>query len=412
MKGKSGPDACDHTIQRLIKRVARRLFKDGNLSPSIDQLQSDFPASKASLPEYYQLERFADREEYHARLQIFINAEAVTATWDRGAGEHGQLERITLISPEAAANILGIRLPWAIAEESIRELNAIIKYPSSVVERILDEWKHGRSPGGVGADKANQFIDSIRVIDVAKKMGASAQDQLLRRVSVQLFGDSKRIEALSRQIAFLLDEPEGSPDDHREDIFARLGLVKHPQPILISGPSTCQLTTKEGSTPLLRPYIGLRPDTIKKLLIGEKPIQKVLTIENLASFNEAAQDMTNPDDLIIIYVAGNPTPSLLNTYGKILESIKPVSVFHWGDIDVGGFRIASRVAERAHEMGHKLQLWKMNPAVDAKDQSVGVSDRQISMITEICNKYGWSDEAAGIRQHPVFQEQEFINWHH
>ncbi|MEX0619128.1 MAG: Wadjet anti-phage system protein JetD domain-containing protein [Pseudohongiellaceae bacterium] len=114
--------------------------------------------------------------------------------------------------------------------------------------------------------------------------------------------------------------------------------------------------------PLVRPYLGLRPDTIDDLVVGSKPIEYLLTIENLASFNEAAQDVTNPDDLLLIYVAGNPTSALLAAYRRILKSVMPKKVMHWGDIDVGGFRIAARLADHAAEVGQKIELWRMNPA--------------------------------------------------
>lgn len=402
----AGTTACDDTIQRLIKRAARQVFAQGNLPSAEEHLAVSFPATKVSLPEYYRLERFADREEYHARLQTFINVGAVNVEWDPRAGERGQLLRVTMTSPAAAARLLGIDLPWDLTSAAIRDLKSVAKDGLPAIDHIVDGWRRGKAPGGVAADKANQFIDSMRVIDAAQRMGARDKDMLLRRLSAHLFGDTKRIEALARQIAFLLGEANGS----EEDVFAGLGLVKHPQPILLSGPPSCRVQVGEDVVPLVRPYLGLRPDTIDGLQVGNEAIRRFLTIENLASFNEAAQHASNPSDMLLIYVAGNPTPSLLAAYSRLLKSAKPSTAMHWGDIDLGGFRIAARLADTAKTVGYQLDLWRMNPVESATEQNGKVSEHKINQIVAICEKYGWMRELEGFKRHPVFQEQEFITW--
>ena len=402
-----GSTACNKTVERLIKRTARKIYKIGDIPPAKELLTANFPATKSSMPKYYQLERFAHREEYHARLQTFISADAISVEWDPSAGERGQLTRITLASPIAAADLLGIDLPWEIALSAIDSLRAVAKEYLPPIEHIINAWKHGKAPSGVTADKSNQFIDSMRVIDAAHRMKGHEKDLLLRRLSANLFGTTKRIEALARQIAFLLNEPDNAEDEH---VFARLGLVKYPQPMLLSGAPTYKIKSGEQIIPLVHPYIGLRPDMIVGLENVNEPIKRVLTIENLASFNEAAESTSNPKDLLLIYVAGNPTPSLRNAYSRLLKSAKPSTVMHWGDIDVGGFRIAAQLAKKALNTGHKLQLWHMNPAESALDIKDYTSERNIEQITTVCKKYGWIHELNGVKEHPVFQEQELINW--
>lgn len=83
---------------------------------------------------------------------------------------------------------------------------------------------------------------------------------------------------------------------------------------------------------------------------------------------------------------------------------------HWGDIDVGGFRIAARLAGSAMALGHRLELWRMNPAESATTQTEKASENKIDQIKIICERYGWINELEGFKQHPVFQEQEFVNW--
>lgn len=402
-----GAEACNKTIHRLLQRVARHVFTEGNLSPTADQSSVSFPATSSSLSEYFQLERFADREDYHARLQSFARIGAVQADWDRHSSEQGQLARLTLNDPTKAAELLGIDLPWVVAATAIQHLEQVAGDSELTMAPIVDAWKHGRAPGGVTANKASQFIDSIRVIEAARRLGASDQDLLLRRVSTQLFGDSKRIESLARPIAYLL----GEVDSADENVFSHLGLVKHPQPVLLSGTTTCRVHVGEHSIPLAKPYIGLRPDKISGLSVDGEQVNQLLTIENLASFNEAAEHNSNPDDLLILYVAGNPTPSWLAAYRRLLKSAKPMTVMHWGDIDVGGFRIAGRIAESAIAVGYSLDLWKMNAVeLRANAHNNVPGKEQITQIVQLCEKYGWNQELAGLKENPVFQEQELIEW--
>jgi hypothetical protein len=402
----NGVEACNKTIYRLIQRLANRVFSDGNLSPTDDQSSVSFPATSSSLSEYFKLERFADREEYHARLQSFVRTDAVRADWDRRSSEQGQLARLTLNDPTKAAELLGIDLPWVVAATAIQHIEQVAGDSELTIAPIVDAWKHGRAPGGVTANKASQFIDSIRVIEAARRLGASDQDLLLRRVSTQLFGDSKRIESLARPIAYLLGD-----DSDDENVFSHLGLVKHPQPMLLSGGADCRVHVGEGSIPLLKPYIGLRPDRIEGLSVDSGRIQHLLTIENLASFNEAAEYSDNPDDLLIVYVAGNPTPSWLAAYRRLLKSGRPTKVMHWGDIDVGGFRIAGKIAESAIEVGYSLDLWQMNAAEFTSNEQKNVPGKeQVTQIVQLCEKYGWHQELAGLKDAPVFLEQEFNEW--
>ncbi|ODS22405.1 hypothetical protein AB835_14320 [Candidatus Endobugula sertula] len=222
---------------------------------------------------------------------------------------------------------------------------------------------------------------------------------------VKVFSDTKRIEKLAKPLSFLLGSTELD-----EQIFTHLGLVKHPQPILLSGHSAHQVIIDNHTLSLIKPYVGLRPDVITGIGSKVGSIKTVLTIENLASFNEAAEYSKNPNDLLIIYVAGNPTPSLLAAYKRILYFARPTAVLHWGDIDVGGFKIAARIAATAKQEGFALSLRQMNPLEVAKNQPIMDDKKSIDTIEKLCHEFRWHDEIVGLKKHPAFQEQENINW--
>ncbi|MEB3763419.1 Wadjet anti-phage system protein JetD domain-containing protein [Vibrio cholerae] len=399
----TGSESCDISVRRLINRAARNIFADGTLKVTENKYTVSLPATSSSLPEYYNLERFADREEYHGRLQIYITLGAIEAVWDLGAGENGQLKRISLLNPIAASNLLCERLPWEITLQAIDDLNSTGKSSLPRVDHIINGWKHGKSPSGISPDNSRQLIDSLKVIDASQNASKAGKDILLRRLSVQLFNDSKRIESLSHILSFLLEI-------EKEDVFSNLGLVKHPQPMLISSSSSCQVLVSGILYPLAFPYSGFRPDTIEGVIKAGCKIKQILTIENLASFNEASEDKEKPENLLIIYLAGNPTPSFLEAYKRILETSHPEKISHWGDIDVGGYRIAARLDDYIKPLGYRLSLWKMNPQEVALEQQETVPTRKQKDAILICKKHEWLNESEGLINNPVFKEQEFIEW--
>src|SRR5690606_13241675 len=114
--------------------------------------------------------------EYHARLQIYSNAKAIKVDWDVGAGERGQLSRVTLLDPKAVGSILGEELPWEVASRAIARIAALAKEGLPTVDPIIDAWRRGKAPAGVPAERANQLVDSMRIIHAAHKLSEGAQD--------------------------------------------------------------------------------------------------------------------------------------------------------------------------------------------------------------------------------------------
>lgn len=407
MTENTGVLACNKTLVRLINRAASRIFNSGNLRFSEEHPKISLPATESSLPEYYNLERFAHREDYHARLQTFIKAGAVSVVWDRNAGERGQLSRISLENPHKLAEILDVDLPWVTTKNAIYNLANASNIYNPHVKTIIDAWSRGKAPGGIAAEQSNLFVDALKVIEASRMLNTGNKDVMLRRLSIQLFGDSKRIESLRHPLTFLLN---GELESEEDDIFTELGLVKHPQPMLLSGSSVVSVHTEKQHVPLVRPYIGLRPDKILSLNCSKDRIKSVITIENLASFNEAAEHSHNPEELLIIYVAGNPTPAFLGAYRRVLESIEPELVQHWGDIDLGGFRIAAKLARIAMEAGCKLTLLNMNPAKSVIGGQPKALKHKVEKVVAICNQHGWGEEALAFESSPFFQEQEIVIW--
>src|SRR5690606_9569914 len=115
------------------------------------------------------------------------------------------------------------------------------------------------------------------------------------------------------------------------------GLVKEPQPFLLAGTGRVLLASCD-ACPVVKPFVGVSNRAITSYVGSPRWI---LTIENLTTFHAASQALDG-DAGLVIYTAGMPSPTWCTAFQRILASLPAsITVYHWGDIDPGGFRIAA-----------------------------------------------------------------------
>lgn len=358
--------------------------------------------SEASFAQYFKLPMWQDRVTAHAELRNAERDGAIMIEWERRAGEDGQIERITMVDADTVARILGETPAWAEYYQAEALLHAWSEIPN--VRHVLGRWRAGKLVRGQSPARVADFVDACRVI---KARGAQSADEdvLIRRFSAGLFSDSKRVENIGSALDVLTAESLDEPWREVEDVFSGLGLVKMPQPILLAGTGMVELVDGTQLS-IVTPYIGLAPQSIRRIDLPDNAAY-VLTIENLTTFHEIAMGKAGKPLGLIIYTAGMPSPALRRIYGPCLESALAGSFrsrLHWGDIDLGGFRIAACLA-RAHPS--PLGLWAMDPALhpDAPLRKM-LSGDELREITRIAARHGWEDIAKGIVTDKRAIEQE------
>ena len=188
-----------------------------------------------------------------------------------------------------------------------------------------------------------------------------------------------------------------------EDLFSELGLVKFPPTLLVAG--NVAVSYGDATVRASRPYVGFAPSAIRSVNVDSGSGQRLLTVENLTTFHEMAGQ--RPNDAIVIYTGGMPSPSWKRAYAVFLKALTPTAALHhWGDIDLGGFRIASHIAKCCEQEGRLVRLHGMR--ADAVLPGT-VTRRELtssarSEILRICERWGWSEEAAALGALAVEQE--------
>jgi hypothetical protein len=325
---------------------------------------------------------FDAREALHAQMRIAEQRGAVTLTWSRFGGEDRRLDAVVLADVEALASLLGrSSLSGAVRVASDAFAPWVERVPA--LASVLAAWKAAKRVRGHGPEKHADFADAARVI---AHMQSRTEDAVVRAVSIDLFGDSKRIEALVPLLDALTAESITAPASHWEDVLANLGLRKAPSPFLLAGRGRVHLI-ESGWRDLAYEYLAVSPTQVDGF---EGAIEWVLLVENLATFDLCAKARPDRAGGLVMYTAGMPSPSWRRACRAILSGVDDrVPVFHWGDIDVGGFRIAATVASVM--LPRVLHPWQM----DSRNTVGGVatSPAERSQMARSARLAGWGSLA-------------------
>lgn len=333
---------AEDVLSRLLQRGERAA-----LSGSARAIQERFADAGS---DYWRLS-LSERDKAHERFLSAEKSGAVELRWARQGGEDRPLEVVRLRNLDNLAAFLGAQTA---ATTIARAEEVLAPWFASTprVREILERWGVLKGVRGLTPSSASDFADALRVLDAAA--ASPDEDQIVRVLSARLFGDSKRIEQLVRHLDVLTGETLLSPARHWDEVLSPLGLVKEPQPFLVAGAGYLLLADSE-ECPVVRPFVGVS----SKAITGFRGLPVwVLTIENLTPFHLASQ-LDGVGRGLVIYTGGMPSPAWARAYRSILSSLPAaVPAYHWGDVDVGGFRIAAQI-RRYVEKNRSFLPWLM-----------------------------------------------------
>jgi DNA topoisomerase VI subunit A len=160
----------------------------------------------------------------------------------------------------------------------------------------------------------------------------------MRTFSRRACGDSKAVEAGTARLERVLRQRFNLPWTRPGETLTALGIEKFPWPVLIRA----KLCLAGGGEIDARPYFGLPPEMAMEISVTG-PVPYLLIIENLASFNRHAREIS--DGGVLVYSGGFPSRATLSLIRR-LDITLPAAVpfFHWGDADHHGRLILDHIA--------------------------------------------------------------------
>lgn len=397
--GGGGAALARKALERLLARAENAAAKRPPQTDAAGRSVT-LPLSEKSFPEYLRLQRYADKVECNAGLQLAEHDGAISVEWDRRAGERAHVQRIVLRDGAKLARHLRIAPRWDVVAQAERQFEShALAHP--VLAQVLEAWRKGNLLRGTRPGEVSSWLDAIQVMQYCASRGGD--DIAIRRLSASLFRDSKRIEAIWPVLDALVQGDTAMAQSEMEDLFSELGLVKFPPTLLVAG--NVAVSYGNEIVRASRPYVGFAPSAIRSVAVDSGAGRYLLTVENLTTFHELAGK--RPEGAIVIYTGGMPSPSWKRAYGVFLQALaRTAHLHHWGDIDVGGFRIASHIAKCCENAGSSLRLHGMRadavpPGTVARRELVLTERRE---ILRICERWQWTEEAAALGTLAVEQE--------
>lgn len=384
-------------VAKLLERAERAATREASRAVTLVFGENGFPA-------YFRIESRSAKDEVHSALREAERAGGLTIEWDVLAGENGQIKRLLLADAGALARYLGVQPHAELMREAQLLLDRWVSQPR--VEEILDLWRHLKTVRGRSVREAADLADALRVLDYAQfKKG---EDIAVRTLSATLFRSSKRLEELEVFLDILTSDILQAPPRTAEEVFAELGLIKHPPAVFLAGPASVELTGGV-SMDVPSPFVGLAPRAVAAVRLAPR-VRTILTVENLTVFHEFAEGRAGPlEKHLVVYTAGMPAPSFLDFYRKLVSQAQDRALLHWGDIDPGGFRIAGLLARNAAQCRVPLRLWSMISSCFESSLSYRpLLPAEIAQMQRTCGQHAWTAESVALAEHQVAFEQEAL----
>jgi Uncharacterized protein conserved in bacteria C-term(DUF2220) len=340
--------------------------------------------NEAEHPSYFSAEESAPRQLANAALRRLADQGVVRLRWRRWE-EGNWLEAVDLVPARAAELYMALgRTPRVDQEHALRQLLAN-QTPQSGWHADFLQWaaeqieRHRAAPPLDRSDPAGS-ADVLRALATIAGLKASTLERML---SVQLFGNSKRLEELRGGILQVLRRHDSDAAAFADDDGALLRahhLDRAPEYVPIAGSLVLELPAigpfvsaragdqrptahvqppRQRSAVDLAPFVpsvALSAAMLRQARVIGCEAQALITVENATSFSELAARRTA--DLLVIYTGGFASPTVIRLLHALRELNPALPLFHWGDLDAGGLRI---LAHLRSQLGDSVPL-AMDPA--------------------------------------------------
>jgi hypothetical protein len=273
--------------------------------------------------------------EFNGKIMGARDAGAVEIHFDREAPH--LIDRVVLADAARLYSYLDRRPPEVglnLALSRLASLKPGTEVGKAVAAHIGERWTAGKPTLALTPADLDQAVGLVAAADAAFTELPAGRLPLRTR-SARLLGDSKALErSLSKLLTFLKQTGRVDSGLTRDEALQALGLEKYPQPLLVAGPLLVRGVPVADWT-----YVGLPPHAGDDFEISGT-VRSVLTIENLESFNRHVRECREPGDAVI-YTGGFPSAGVVSMLSRLIAMSHVQCVWHWGDIDGGGLKIAA-----------------------------------------------------------------------
>lgn len=302
---------------------------------SVNPNRVTFPYNDKNFKEAFIAEHMMDIDE---AIQSLLKKGLIEIEYYRNRNEIKSLV-LAIDKVDEIYKLTNIDNPLRIENEFLSTLEkgkseVIKKYHHHILERISAQKsiKSYTLPANVQKDVV-KAIDAIETLE---------EDIFIRNLSIQLFNDSKRLEEVLPKATLVY---KAVFDDFNEEQYINKGLLKNPSYLYIKGDAIIDIKGEQINLKKVGSSIGIHSDLVPYLTFN---VKKVTTIENLTTFNNYEGDG------LILYLAGFSN----NAKKRFLQYVATTDaeIYHFGDIDYGGFMILLDICESIGYMPKTINM--------------------------------------------------------
>lgn len=355
------------SFERTLLRILLHKYENSRAFRSGSELTRPPRCSMADAAfrdDYFDEMDFRKRQWMNEVLIDLEKAGIVRVRWERF--REGEAAETVLLAPSgvaAAYRRAGLR-PKSEKLERLKELlRPLSDHPWPEVRawrdaalRRMAESK--TAPPELDADDPEAARDLVAALAALPQ--AEARPTLKRLFSLHVYRDSKRFEqSVEARLVGLLRRLRGLDDVGDEDVLDSVGIMRAPKPVLLAGPVRLRAAGRTIDLAGFADGTALFPETVFAVEAVEGDVDRIVTIENLTSYylwvrhraGGPGGDGPGRRELAV-YTGGFPGRTLQRFFDALASwrdaagLRRRPDVWHWGDIDLGGIRIAAFLRER------------------------------------------------------------------
>lgn len=330
----------------------------------LDRFEAPTPRVRAITQtiDYAQVGDPAAQDEFHRVLQDAERAGAIALEKERLGRFTGEYARVRLTDADALYSFL-VRTPaGTIADAARRTLEEKLPFLlddgffRATTDEALQAWASNKTFLGLSAQQLETFATILQLTHGIVHLAGRDIDH--RTFSRRIVKDSKALERYEGSVAQLLRRrnPCLAGEEPRE-ILEASGIVRRAHLLQVKGPvrlvSGAQRIIGTGDTFIGLPWAAVQAATLAR------PVDYVITIENATSFWRYCTEING--NYLALLTDGFPARDVLSSMCHLVKVARfagDAPIYHWGDIDAGGVRIAAHLQGA---FGITLKLHEMRP---------------------------------------------------
>jgi hypothetical protein len=394
-------------MEKLAKKLLDKLLQDAERITAGRRVRA-VALTESHLEAYRTTRSLSEKEAFESVMRAARARGAIAITWDNKRSIEDSssdfILRVDLVDARTLAEVVGRPLATDLIAEAASRLSTWFDGHPILLE-LLRQWEQLRTVRGYGPADVQDWIDAANAVATVPNYRPDETACIpLREASYRLFRDSKRLEKLAPAVDVLLTGDLEAEARRPDEVWKEMGLFREEQPVRMAGRIVVARQRVKGL--LDAPYAAFPPSSIVGVVGAPR---HVMTIENQTTFHSEARRMAETE-VLLIYTGGMPSPAWRTMYQRILSGLPDtVPIYHWGDVDEGGFRIAALLSRDAEGAGRTLLPWRMHPDDIPHDLRRATTQSVANRMQRYAAAAGWDDLARSVSEAKMTVEQEGLD---